>query len=222
MTGAPNVPLDDAAATSDEVQRHGRQHVVRLAEALLCSEAEWATAADWGRRLVPTLSAGGRLLVAGNGGSAAQAQHLSAEFVGRYGPDRRPFSSIALHADTSAVTAIANDYGVDEMFARQVEAHGRSGDVLLLLSTSGRSANMVAAARRARTVGVRVWAMTGPRPNPLADAADEALTIECGSSCTVQELHLVAVHLVCEAFDLAQGVPPLAPTERVGLRAVTR
>jgi D-sedoheptulose 7-phosphate isomerase len=221
MTGAPNAPLD-AGVTSATVQHFGRQHVARLAETLLDSDDQWAIAASWGRRLAPVLSAGARLLVAGNGGSAAQAQHLSAEFVGRYGPDRRPFSSIALHADTSAVTAIANDYGVDEMFARQVEAHGRSGDVLLLMSTSGRSPNMVAAARRARTVGVRVWAMTGPRPNPLADVADEALSIECGSSCTVQELHLVAVHLVCEAFDLALGVLPLAPKERVGLRAVTR
>jgi D-sedoheptulose 7-phosphate isomerase len=180
-------------------------HVGRLADVLVRCQQEWDTAAGWGRRLAEVLPTGGRLLVAGNGGSAAQAQHLSAEFVGRYGPDRRPYSSIALHADTSAVTAIANDYGADEIFARQVEAHGRSGDVCLLLSTSGRSANLLAAARRARAVGVEVWAMTGARPNPLADIADSVLAIDCSSTCTVQELHLVALHLICEAFDEVTG-----------------
>jgi D-sedoheptulose 7-phosphate isomerase len=183
-----------------------QQHVRRLADVLLRSEEQWRTATSWGRRLAQLLPDGARLLVAGNGGSAAQAQHLSAEFVGRYGPDRRPYSSIALHGDASAVTAIANDYGVDEMFARQVEAHGREGDVCLLMSTSGRSPNLISAAHRARDCGVTVWAMTGARPNPLAALADEVLHIDCPDSCTVQELHLVGVHLICEAFDAALGV----------------
>jgi D-sedoheptulose 7-phosphate isomerase len=189
-------------------QALSRRHVERLAEVLQRSEAEWRTATRWGRELAELLPAGSRLLVAGNGGSAAQAQHLSAEFVGRYGPDRRPYSSIALHGDASAVTAIANDYGVAEMFARQVEAHGREGDVCLLMSTSGRSPNLVAAARRARECGVTVWAMTGALPNPLADVADDVLCVDCPDGCTVQELHLVAVHLICEAFDAALGVHP--------------
>ncbi|CAM5680972.1 D-sedoheptulose 7-phosphate isomerase OS=Streptomyces griseomycini OX=66895 GN=FHS37_002862 PE=4 SV=1 [Streptomyces griseomycini] len=107
------------------------------------------------------LGGGGRLLAAGNGGSAAQAQHLTAEIVGRYRDDRPPFSAIALHADTSSTTAIANDYGVDEVFARQVRAHGREGDVLMLLSTTGASANLLSAADAARAAGVRVWALTG-------------------------------------------------------------
>lgn len=123
------------------------------------------------------LCGGGRLLAAGNGGSAAQAQHLTAELVGRYRTDRPPFSAIALHADTSSTTAIANDYGVDELFARQVRAHGRPGDVLILLSTSGASANLLSAAAAGRAAGLHVWALTGPAPNPLAAAADEAFCV---------------------------------------------
>ncbi|WP_055717167.1 D-sedoheptulose-7-phosphate isomerase [Streptomyces torulosus] len=159
--------------------------------------------AEWGGRLADVLPAGGRLLAAGNGGSAAQAQHLTAELVGRYQRERPAYSAISLHAETSSVTAIGNDYGFDHVFARQVAAHGRPGDLLLLLSTSGRSANLITAAVTARRAGLRVWAMTGPSPNPLADAADETLAVDADSTATVQETHLVAVHLLCECFDAA-------------------
>ncbi|MGW3359086.1 D-sedoheptulose-7-phosphate isomerase [Streptomyces bungoensis] len=157
----------------------------------------------WGTVLARRLGSGGRLLVAGNGGSAAQAQHLTAELVGRYRDDRAPFSALALHADTSSTTAIANDYGVQEVFARQTAAHGRAGDVLMLLSTSGSSANLLAAAERAHRLGMTVWALTGRAPNPLQLAADEALCVDAPVAATVQELHLVAVHMLCEAFDEA-------------------
>ncbi|MFH8802038.1 SIS domain-containing protein [Streptomyces sp. NPDC017936] len=156
----------------------------------------------WGTGLADRLGAGARLLVAGNGGSAAQAQHLSAELVGRYRDDRPPFSALALHADTSSTTAIANDYGVQDIFARQVAAHGRAGDVLVLLSTSGASENLLVAAKEAGRLGVTVWALTGPAPNPLAGAADAALCVAAATAATVQELHLVAVHMLCESFDL--------------------
>jgi len=155
----------------------------------------------WGASLADRLCGGARLLAAGNGGSAAQAQHLTAELVGRYRDDRPPFSALALHADTSATTAIANDYGVQEIFARQVCAHGRAGDVLVLLSTSGASANLLVAAAEARRLGMSVWAVTGPAPNPLEAAADEALCVAADTAATVQELHLVAVHMLCESFD---------------------
>src|SRR5690349_1597566 len=122
---------------------------------------------QWGSNLARVLSAGGRLLVAGNGGSAAQAQHLSAELVGRLQTDRRALSAISLHADTSALTAIGNDFGFDQVFARQVAAHGRPGDVLMVLSTSGRSANLLAAVEQAAALGLDTWALTGPAPNPL-------------------------------------------------------
>ncbi len=114
----------------------------------------------WGADLAHVVDRGGRLLVAGTGGSPAEAQHLTAELVGRFGGERRPLSAIALHAETSAVTATAHDDGVEEVFARQVEAHGRPGDVLLLVSTSGRSANLLHAADRARRIGMTVWALT--------------------------------------------------------------
>lgn len=169
----------------------------------------------WGQHLASVLPLGGRLLAAGNGGSAAQAQHLTAELVGRYRDERPAYSAIALHAETSSVTAIGNDYGFEQVYARQVAAHGRSGDVLLLMSTSGRSPNLIVAAETGRAAGLRVWAMTGPRPNPLADAADEALCIPSDTSATVQETHLVAVHLLCEAFDEAAVAPVTPPVTAV-------
>lgn len=166
----------------------------------------------WGTSLAGRLGDGARLLVAGNGGSAAQAQHLTAELVGRYRKDRPPYSALALHADTSSTTAIANDYGVQEVFARQTLAHGRPGDILMLLSTSGASANLLSAAGAAHHAGLDVWALTGPAPNPLAAAADEAVCADADETATVQELHLVAVHMMCEAFDralaAAQGTRP--------------
>jgi D-sedoheptulose 7-phosphate isomerase len=169
----------------------------------------------WGKRLAAVLDAGGRLLAAGNGGSAAQAQHLTAELVGRYRDDRPPYSAICLSAETSSLTAIANDYPPAELFARQVEAHGRPGDVLVLMSTSGTSANIVAAAERGRTAGLQVWALTGPLPNPLADAAHETLAVDAPFTATVQELHLVALHVICAALDQELGVIP-AVTSRAG------
>jgi D-sedoheptulose 7-phosphate isomerase len=176
-------------------------HVEHLIEALQSPETRLETAREWGRRLAAPLLAGNRLLVAGNGGSAAEAQHLTAELVGRYVADRPPLSAIALHAETSALTAIGNDFGAAEAFARQVAAHGRHGDVVLLLSASGRSQNVLAAAKRARAGGLTVWAMTGPMPNPLADLADDAICVAGADTAVVQEVHLVAIHALCDALD---------------------
>ncbi|UUU25511.1 D-sedoheptulose-7-phosphate isomerase [Streptomyces sp. DSM 40750] len=178
-------------------------HCDELLDALGAFRASAHITERWGERLAAVLGGGGRLLAAGNGGSAAQAQHLTAELVGRYRHDRPAFSALALHADTSSTTAIANDFGVDEVFARQVRAHGRPDDVLMLLSTSGASANLLSAADAGRAAGLRVWAMTGPAPNPLLAGSDEALCVNAGSAATVQELHLVAVHMTCAAFDAA-------------------
>ncbi|MET9814807.1 SIS domain-containing protein [Streptomyces sp. NPDC006355] len=178
-------------------------HCDELQDALTAFRDSAHITERWGERLADVLTGGGRLLAAGNGGSAAQAQHLTAELVGRYRDDRPPFSALALHADTSSTTAIANDYGVDEVFARQVRAHGRPGDVLMLLSTSGASANLLSAADAARAAGMRVWALTGCAPNPLMAGSDEYLCVEAPTAATVQELHLVAVHMVCAAFDAA-------------------
>jgi phosphoheptose isomerase len=172
-----------------------------VTESLHRLEGELDQLASWGERLASRLLEGGRLLVVGNGGSAAQAQHLTAELVGRYQAEREPLSAICLHGDTSTLTAICNDYGLEEGFARQVRAHGRPGDVLLSLSTSGRSRNVLAAVRAARDCGLATWALSGAAPNPLAELCDEAVALDCGSAATVQELHQVALHLVCGAID---------------------
>jgi D-sedoheptulose 7-phosphate isomerase len=177
-------------------------HLSGLAAALRPFRRQAGVLARWGADLAWHLGQGGRLLVAGNGGSAAEAQHLAAELVGRLRTERAPLSAIALTPDSSAVTAISNDYGFEEVFARQVRAHGRPGDVLLVLSTSGRSANLVAAVRAAKETGLRTWAMAGAGRSPLADACDEALCCPSPDSQVVQELHLVAVHVLCEYVDL--------------------
>ena len=194
------------------IRAEWNEHVNRLSDAINTSAAAFRQAELWGCRLSVVLAGGGRLLAAGNGGSAAQAQHLTAELVGRYRHDRPPFSAICLSAETSSLTAIGNDYPAAELFARQVEAHGRAGDVLVLLSTSGGSPNVVEAARRGHAAGLEVWAFTGPRPNPLAAVADETLAIEAPHTATVQELHLVGLHVLCGAFDQALGVT--GPSER--------
>jgi D-sedoheptulose 7-phosphate isomerase len=156
---------------------------------------------EWGGQLARVLTGGGRLLACGNGGSAAEAQHLTAELVGRFKDERDPLSAIALHADTSAATAIVNDYGIDEMFARGVRAHGRPGDVLVALSTSGTSRNVLAAVKAAQEIGVTTWALTGPAPNPLVAMSDDAICVEADSTATVQEVHMVLVHGLCTALD---------------------
>lgn len=185
---------------------NGHDHLVALGGALDRLEQDLPRLERWGQQLALVLVEGGRLLAVGNGGSAAQAQHLTAELVGRYVDDRPPFSGIALHADTSALTALVNDYGADEAFARAVRAHGRPGDVLVALSTSGRSTNVLAATAAALSLRIHVLALTGPAPNPLAEAADEAICV-AGTTPTVQEVHQVIIHLLCESFDAALLTP---------------
>jgi D-sedoheptulose 7-phosphate isomerase len=177
-------------------------HLVALERALARVHAEIGRIERWGEHVAAVVAAGGRLLAAGNGGSAAQAQHLTAELVGRYLDERPPFSAIALHAETSALTALVNDYGAEAGWARAVRAHGREGDVLVALSTSGRSANVLAATDAARAIGLTTLALTGPVPNPLATCADDAVAVE-GATPTVQEVHQVLIHLLCEAIDAA-------------------
>jgi D-sedoheptulose 7-phosphate isomerase len=178
-----------------------RRHTAEIEDGMASLHAQAYLVESWGSRLAAVVGDGGRLLAAGNGGSAAEAQHLTAELVGRFLGERRPLSALSLCAESSSVTAILNDYGAHEVFARQVEAHGRPGDVLVLLSTSGRSPNVLAAAKRGRECGLSVWAMTGPAPNPLAAAAHETMAVDAPSTAAVQEVHLVAVHALCAALD---------------------
>lgn len=199
-SAGPLAPAGARMLPADQLAHNVFAHIDEAAHALDSLRRQSTVLARWGRDLAQRLAAGGRLLAAGNGGSAAEAQHLTAELVGRYDAERRPFSAIALHGDTSALTAIGNDYGYDEVFARQVRAHARYGDVVMLLSTSGRSPNLVAAAQAAHEVGALSWALTGPGPNPLAAAVDEAVTLDA-RNCHVQEAQLIAIHALCECFD---------------------
>ncbi len=179
----------------------GRAHLDELIGPLEDLRAQTPQVEAWGRRICDVLLDGGRVLAVGNGGSAAEAQHLTSELVGRYRDDRPPFSAIALCAETSALTAIGNDYGLDEVFARQLRAHARPGDVFVGFSTSGRSSNVLAAAEAASEMGLRSLALTGRAPNPLAGACDDALAVDSPHTATVQEIHLVVVHLLCAAVD---------------------
>ena len=198
MTITTRSPLTASPQTQDA--ELVREHVRELAPVLAAVEAESWHLSAWAGELALRLGTGQRLLVAGNGGSAAEAQHLTAELVGRFRDDRAPFSAIALSAETSSLTAIGNDYGFEDVFARQVHGHGRHGDVLLLLSTSGRSGNLLRAADTAREIGVTSWALTGPGPNPLAERCDDAICLP-GPSAAVQECQLVAIHALCCVFD---------------------
>jgi phosphoheptose isomerase len=176
-------------------------HLDRLVRAIAATIGLDEATSAWGRHLAQVLSSGGRLLACGNGGSAAQAEHLTAELSGRYRTDREPLSAIALCTEAPALTAIGNDYGFDQAFARQARAHGRLGDVLMMLSTSGRSQNLIEAAKAGREVGMTTWALTGPAPNPLADACDDVIAVAADLPANVQEVHLAAVHMLCAAVD---------------------
>ena len=151
------------------------------------------------------LERGGKILFAGNGGSAAQCQHLATELVCRFTTDREPYAAIALTTDTSFLTACANDYDFELVFARQVEALGRAGDVLLALSTSGRSPNVLRAVEAARARGVAAYALSGGDGGPLAAAADLAITVPHQDSARIQEAHLFLGHLLCGAIETRLG-----------------
>jgi D-sedoheptulose 7-phosphate isomerase len=147
------------------------------------------------------LKAGARILFCGNGGSAADAQHAAAELTGRFRRERRGLPAIALTTDTSAITAIANDYGFDQIFARQVEALGRAGDVLIAISTSGESLNVLAATERAAALGIRTIALTGRDGGGLAALADVTLLVPATDTARIQEAHIFLLHSLCEAID---------------------
>ena len=179
------------------------RHLDDLAAAARIAQSAAPVVAQWGQDLADIFAAGGKLLACGNGGSAAEAQHLTGELLGRFRDERRPLPAVALSADSSAVTAIANDYGIEELFARQVQAYGRPGDVLVAISTSGTSPNVIAAAKAGLDLGVTVWALTGQAPNPLAALSDSAIAVDAPTVATAQEIHLSLIHALCIALDKA-------------------
>lgn len=150
-----------------------------------------------------TVQAGRTLLFCGNGGSAADAQHIATEYVVRYMRDRRAYPAVALTTDTSLLTAAANDFGFDYVFSRQVEALGREGDLLIIHSTSGNSPNVLRAAEAARARGVRVLAFSARDGGALKDLADHSVIIPTARTDRAQELHLCIEHLICEIVEQA-------------------
>jgi len=158
-----------------------------------------------GRVICDALAAGYKVLICGNGGSAADAQHIAAELVGRYEAQRRPFPAIALTTDTSALTALSNDYGFEEVFARQVRALAQQGDVLVAISTSGKSPNIVRAAEAARSLGCTVIGLTGQFAEPLSDYCFITVRVLSERTARVQEGHITIGHLWCEMVDEILG-----------------
>ncbi|HUA24714.1 MAG TPA: D-sedoheptulose 7-phosphate isomerase [Steroidobacteraceae bacterium] len=159
-----------------------------------------------GRVLAATLSAGGKLLLCGNGGSAADSQHIAAELSGRFLKDRRPLAAVALSTDTSALTCIANDYGFDEVFSRQVVALGRKGDCLLAISTSGNSRNVLRAAEVARAAGIQVIGLLGRDGGALRALCDTAIVVPSATTARIQEAHIFIGHTLCAMVEEAMGL----------------
>lgn len=186
-----------------------REHLRTTAAVAAQVAAESAgTVAEMAEALTSCLRAGGKVLLCGNGGSAAEAQHLAAELVGRYLRERRPLPAIALTTDTSALTAIANDYRFEDVFQRQIDALAVAGDVLIALSTSGTSADVVMAAQAARAKGVFVLAFTGQSGGELVKHADLALQVPSVTTPIVQEIHLAIGHVLCDLVERALIAAP--------------
>ncbi len=194
-------------ASPVELEREARAHLeasAKLASALADGDLP-SLVARAGALLAEALRGGGKVLFCGNGGSAADAQHLAAELVGRLdaSSDRDPLPGIALTTDTSILTAVANDFGYEEVFARQVRALARTGDVLVCLSTSGGSENVLRAARDANGLGARVVALVGPAASPLDETAEVSIHLPGETSGQVQQGHIAVGHALCALAESA-------------------
>jgi D-sedoheptulose 7-phosphate isomerase len=170
----------------------------RLLEGSLADEAVQLASV-----VTASLRTGGKLLIFGNGGSAADATHMAAEFVGRFTYDRAPLPAMSLTENAASVTAIGNDYTYDEIFARQIRAFGQAGDVAIAITTSGASRNVVSALQVAGEMGMRTAALTGNRGGPVADVAELCLEMPSGTTARVQECYMLVAHIVCELVERA-------------------
>lgn len=150
---------------------------------------------------VATLKAGGKILLCGNGGSAADAQHIAAELTGRYKTERGALAGIALTTDTSALTAIGNDYGYEFVFSRQLEALGREGDLLIAISTSGNSDNVVKALELARKIGIKTIGLSGRTGGAMNELCELNLVVPSNDTPRIQEMHIMIGHIICQAID---------------------
>ena len=188
--------------SQDPIAAHLKQSLEAL-ERAISDVAMLAVARKIAAAIIAALRSGNKLLIVGNGGSAGDAQHIAAEIVGRYKKDRPGYAAIALTTDTSALTAIANDYGFEQIFARQVEGLGERGDVLLALSTSGRSANILAALRKARERGLVTIGFTGATGGTMGAECDHLLVAPSDDTPVVQQIHLAVGHGICDEIEQA-------------------
>ena len=155
---------------------------------------------------VQTIREGGTIFWCGNGGSAAESSHLAVELIGRFKNNRRSLPSLSLNADTSAITCIANDFGYDEIFARQLEGLGKKGDVLIVLSSSGKSENILRALRKAKKMSITSIALLGKGGGEAVALSDFAIVIESDETARIQEMHLLLGHTLCEFAEIALGI----------------
>lgn len=195
-------PVKKHQAARDLV-RDRIQESLDLKHKLLADAAFHDLLAHVAGRILKSLRAGGRIFFFGNGGSAADAQHLAAEFAGRYLKERRALPAMALTVNSSALTAIGNDYGFDAVFARQLEAFGKKGDVAVGISTSGNSSNVLLALKIAKTMSMLTVAMTGNSGGLLRKVADCTIRIPSGATPRIQEAHILTGHILCELVEAA-------------------
>jgi D-sedoheptulose 7-phosphate isomerase len=193
------VTEEASAQAAVERVREALEASIRVKQELLATSAP--AIAEIGCAVADTFVRGGKILLFGNGGSASDAQHVAAEWVGRFLHERRPLPAIALSANSSEVTAIANDYGFERVFARGVEAHGRPGDLAFALSTSGNSPNVVAAVDTAQQRGLRTVALTGKGGGQLAGLVDWVIRVPSDETPRIQESHIAICHAICEVVD---------------------
>lgn len=184
-----------------EAIRKSLEEAAQVKAALVASEEVHRFVEEVARLLVRTFRSGGKVFFCGNGGSAADAQHLAAELTGRYYKDRPPLPAEALHVNTSFLTAVANDYSYEEVFARLLKAWGRQGDVLWAMSTSGNSPNVLRAIETARELGLVVVGLTGVKGGKMADRCDYLLRAPSQDTPRIQEAHMVVGHTVCQLVE---------------------
>ena len=186
--------------SQDRIVAHFQSSLAGLTKAVQSNELLVTTHAI-ARVVADALKAGNKLILIGNGGSAADAQHIAAEIVGRYKQERPGWVAIALTTDTSALTAIANDYGFEQVFARQVQGLARRGDVLFALTTSGRSPNILAALRVARDMGVTTVGFTGAKGESMRGSCDHLFISPTDDTPVIQQIHMMAMHAICDKVE---------------------
>ncbi|MBN9600154.1 MAG: D-sedoheptulose 7-phosphate isomerase [Afipia sp.] len=191
-----------SAVPADRIAAHFETSLTALTEAVRSAELA-AAARTIAGAITEALAGGHKLLLIGNGGSAADAQHIAAEIVGRYKQERPAWPAIALTTDTSALTAIGNDYGFEQVFARQLQGLGRRGDVLIALSTSGRSPNILAALKTAREMGIVAIGFTGRKGASLGTICDHVLIAPSEDTALIQQIHMMAAHAICDEVEQA-------------------